>query len=444
MGPGETASQRIAIVLADDHAMIRSGLRRVLDTEVDLSVVAEAGDVESALRETRQHQPQVVVLDLNMPGRPTLSAIPQFLEAAPGSSVVVLTMEHEPAFARRALSAGARGYVLKESAETELIDAVHSVAAGRTYLAPSLGARLAMAGSDSEARLAGVSGDAPRLAVGSNFAGHRIDALLGRGAMGAVFRATDYALERTVALKVIAPDRARDPVFRARFRRECRLAAAIDHPHVVEVFHAGQERGLLYLTMRYIDGADLGEALGAESPLEPTRAVSIVCQIAGALDAAHARGLVHRDVKPENILLATVSGREHAYLTDFGIARHALEEHLTGTGVALGTVDYVAPEQARGAEVDGRADVYSLGCVLFQMLTGAVPFDRDNALEKLWAHVHDPPPKLLRVNSRLPSGLEQVLDRALAKDPEDRQQSAGELARDALDALGDVTVTPAE
>ncbi|HET6867356.1 MAG TPA: protein kinase [Solirubrobacteraceae bacterium] len=443
MGPGETAPHRIEIVLADDHAMIRSGLRRVLDAEADLSVVAEAADVESALLETRRHRPQVVVLDLNMPGRPTLAAIPQFLDAAPGSSIVVLTMEHEPGFARRALSAGARGYVLKDAADTELIDAVHSVAAGRTYLAPSLGAQLATADPDPEARLAGPSGEPPRLAVGSNFAGHRIDAVLGRGAMGAVFRATDYVLERTVALKVITPDRARDSVFRARFRRECRLAAAIDHSHVVEVFHAGQERGLLYLSMRYVDGSDLGETLAAEGRLEPTRAVSIVAQIAGALDAAHALGLVHRDVKPENILLATVSSREHAYLTDFGIARHALEEHLTGTGVALGTVDYVAPEQARGAEVDGRADVYSLGCVLFQMLSGTVPFARDNPLEKLWAHVHDPPPKLVSVAPGLPTGLEDVLDRALAKDPAHRQQSAGALARDALDALGDVTLTPA-
>jgi DNA-binding NarL/FixJ family response regulator/tRNA A-37 threonylcarbamoyl transferase component Bud32 len=437
VGSGETATQRIEIVLADDHAMIRTGLRRVLDTEVDLRVVAEAEDVESALRETRQHQPHVVVLDLNMPGRPTLSAIPQFLDAAPGSSVVVLTMEHEPGFARRALSAGARGYVLKESADQELIDAVHSVAAGRTYLAPSLGARLATADPEPEAQyLPGSGKDPPRLAVGSNFAGHRIDAVLGYGAMGAVFRATDYALERTVALKVITPDRVRDPVFRARFRRECRLAAAIDHPHVVEVFHAGQDRGLLYLTMRYVDGADLGQTLAEGNPVEPARAVSLVGQIAGALDTAHAQGLVHRDVKPENILLATVSGREHAYLTDFGIARHAVEEHLTGTGVALGTVDYVAPEQAQGAEVDGRADVYSLGCVLFQMLTGTVPFDRDNALEKLWAHVHDPPPKLRALNPRLPARLEAVLDRALAKDPHHRQPSAGRLTRDAIDALG--------
>jgi CheY-like chemotaxis protein len=408
-----------------------------------LSVVGEAADVDSALQAVQRHQPQVIVLDLNMPGRPTLAAIPQFLEVVPGSSVLVLTMEHEPGFARRALSAGARGYVLKDSADKDLIDAVHAVASGKTYLAPSLGARLAIADPESEAQLAGSTGQPPRLAAGSNFAGHRIDAVLGSGAMGTVFRATDYALERTVALKVITPAKARDSVFRARFRRECRLAAAIDHPHVIEVFHAGQERGLLYLTMRYVDGPDLGETLAAGSRLEPARAVSIVGQIAGALDAAHAQGLVHRDVKPENILLATVSGREHAYLTDFGIARHALEEHLTGTGVALGTVDYVAPEQARGADVDGRADVYSLGCVLFQMLTGTVPFDRANALEKLWAHVHDPAPKILTVDPGLPRGLEPVLDHALAKDPADRQQSAGGLARAALEALGDTTVTRA-
>jgi CheY-like chemotaxis protein len=435
VGSGDVASQRIEIVLADDHAMIRGGLRRVLDTEADLRVVAEAGDAATALRETRKHQPQVIVLDLNMPGLPTLSAIPQFLDASPGSAVVVLTMEDDLGFARTALSAGARGYVLKESAETELIDAVHSVVAGGTYLAPRLGARLATAGAADGARPLGVSGPNPRLAVGSNFAGHRIDAVLGRGAMGMVFRATDCTLDRPVALKLMAPERASDPVFRTRFARECRLAAAIDHPHVVEIFHAGEEDGLLYLTMRYVDGADLGAVLRDSAPLTPTRAVGILDQVAGALDAAHERGLVHRDVKPENILMATAAGRDHAYLTDFGISKPPVHEPLTRTGVALGTVDYISPEQARGGEVDARADIYSLGCVLFQMLTGALPFDRESDLEKLWAHVHDPPPDLLSVNPDLPPGLGKVLQRALAKRPEDRQPSAGGLARDAVEAL---------
>jgi serine/threonine protein kinase len=368
-----------------------------------------------------------------MPGEPTLPAIPQFREAAPGSAILVLTMEDQPGFARKALAAGARGYVLKERAESELIEAIRAVSAGRTYLDPTLGAQLARMASEPSGPPLGLARDDPRLAVGSDFAGHRIDAFVARGGMGLVFRATDHALERTVALKVIAPEVADAPVFRARFERECRLAAALDHPHVVEVFHAGQEHGLLYLTMRYVDGTDLRKLLDDETRLAPARAASLVAQIAGALDEAHRLGLVHRDVKPGNVLIAERSGREHAYLTDFGITRHADDEPLTRTGVALGSVDYMAPEQAHGTAVDARADIYSLGCVFYEMLTGAVVFDRDGDLDKLWAHVHDPPPRLPA--RELPPGLQDVLDRALAKQPQDRQQSATQLAQDVAEAF---------
>ena len=432
----EVVPDPIGIVLADDHALIRSGLRGVLDRETDLTVVGEAGDVEAALTLTERHQPRVVVLDLNMPGTPTLPAIPRFLDAAPGSAVVVLTMEAEPGFARTALSAGARGYVLKDAAEAELVEAVRSVLAGGTYLDPSLGARLARMSPEPGGAHAGLSHGEPNLAVGTDFAGHRVDAFVGQGGMGLVFRATDLTLGRTVALKVIAPDAAGNPVFRARFGRECRVAAAIDHPHVVQIYHAGEDEGLLYLTMHYVDGTDLRRLLRRESRLDPARAVSIIGQIAGALDEAHALGLVHRDVKPGNVLLAHRAGREHAYLTDFGITRRAGDEHLTRTGVALGSVDYIAPEQAHGADVDARADIYSLACILFQMISGSVVFDRDNDLEKLWAHVHDPPRRLVALNPDLPPGLQDVLDRALAKNPRERQQSATQLAQDAAEALG--------
>jgi DNA-binding NarL/FixJ family response regulator len=431
--PVDIAAQQIEIVLADDHAMIRGGLRRVLDAETGLSVVAEAGDVEAALRLTRTHKPRVVVLDLNMPGAPTLPAIPELLAAAPDSAVVVLTMEADPRFAREALSAGAQGYVLKEAAEAQLVEAVRSVAAGRTYLDPSLGARLASNAAQSRP---GLSDSVSRLAVGSNFAGHRIEAVVGRGGGGLVFRAIDLALERPVALKVIAPELAGDPSFRARFERESRLAAAIDHPHVVEVFHAGEANGLLYLTMRYVDGTDVRMLLRQEERLDPARAVAIVAQVGGALDEAHALGLIHRDVKPANILIAQRAEGEHAYLTDFGITKRAAEESVTRTGVTLGTVDYIAPEQAEGATVDGRADVYSLACVLFEMLTGTVVFEQGSDLEKLWAHVHKPAPTMRSVNPALPEELEPVLARALAKRPEERQASAGELARSARSALG--------
>ena len=188
------------------------------------------------------------------------------------------------------------------------------------------------------------------LTVGSTFARHRIEGVAGRGGMGVVFRATDLALDRPVALKLIAPGVALDPVFRARFEHECRAAASIDHPHAVEVFHAGEEDGLLYVTMRYVEGEDLGALTARDAPVDAVRAVRIIAQVAAALDAAHARGLVHRDVKPTNVLVAERDGVEHAFLTDFGLTkRNEGEAGLTKPGFAMGTADYMAPEQARGA-----------------------------------------------------------------------------------------------
>jgi DNA-binding NarL/FixJ family response regulator len=431
----DAASGSVSIVIADDHAMVRSGLRVLLDSEPDLTVVAEAGDVDAALRCTRAHRPAVIVLDLNMPGEPSLPAIPRFLEAAPGTAVVVLTMQDEPAYARAALSAGASGYVVKASAGDELVDAVRAAAAGGTYLTPALGASLARA--PQRPRPIADGGDREP-EVGSTFAGHRIDGVAGRGAMGVVLRATDLTLDRRVALKLIAPTFARDPVFRARFERECRLAAAIDHPNVVEIFHAGEHDGQLYVTMRYVEGTDLKALLARERWLDPPRAVGIVAQVAAALDEAHRHGLVHRDVKPANVLIAQRPGGERAFLTDFGVTkqRTADDPALTGTGIAIGSVDYMAPEQAQVAPVDARTDVYALGCVLFHALTGSVPFIRGTDLDRMWAHVHEPPPPPSSIETRLPRALDDVIARALAKAPADRYPSAGALAREARAALG--------
>lgn len=430
---GGHAPERVNIVLADDHALVRAGLRRVLEAEPGLSVVGEAGDVEGALRLTREHQPRIVLLDLHMPGAPTVESIPRFLEAAPRSAVLVLTMESDPRSARWALSGGARGYVLKEAAEAELVDAVLAVVAGRTYLDPGLGAALATIGEGASGAWLWL-GD-PDRALGTTFAGHRIDALLGRGGMGVVFQATDLVLDRTVALKLIAPQAMADPALRARFERECRLAAAIDHPNAVQIFHAGEENGVLYLTMRYVDGLDLDALLQDEGSFEPRRALALLTQVAGALDEAHRLGLVHRDVKPANVLIERRSWGENALLTDFGLTRPRLRDSVTRTAVPMGTVDYMAPEQARGADVDPRTDVYSLGCVLFEMLTGDVVFARDTDLAKLWAHVNEPPPKLRSIRPELPPALEEVVDRALAKEPAERPPSAGALAAEAAAAL---------
>jgi DNA-binding NarL/FixJ family response regulator len=428
------------IVIVDDHAMVRSGLRLLLESEGEFAVVAEAGDIEAGLKVVESKRPQVILLDVNMPGRPSLPAIPELLAASPGAAVVVMTMQDEPAYARAALSAGASGYVLKEAAEAELLEAVRAAASGRTYLNPQLGARMIATGDTGAPAPAEPvtppTGAGMELAIGATFAGHRIDGEAGRGGMGVVYRATDLTLDRRVALKLIEPGMAGDPVFRARFVSECKLAAAIDHPNVVPIFHAGEERGALYVTMRYIDGTDLRTLLGEVGRLQPARAVRIVAQVAGALDAAHERGLVHRDVKPANVLLATRDGIERAFLTDFGVTKErSAQGGLTKTGFAVGTADYMAPEQARGAEVDGRADIYALGCVLYRALTGAVVYERDSDVEKMWAHIHEPPPRLLEVSPGLPPGLGEVLDRALAKRPEDRPQTGADLAAQALASI---------
>jgi len=425
------SSDQVRILLVDDHAMVRSGLRLLLEEVNDFSVVGEAGDVDSALESTRATAPKIILLDLNMPGRPSLPAIPELLEAAQGAAVVVMTQHDDPEFARAALAGGASGFVLKEAAHSELVDAVRAAAAGRTYVNPNLGARLV---TPTRAP-APPPGEAP-LRIGSTFAGHRIDAIAGRGGMGVVYRATDLTLDRPVALKLLGPTLASDPVFRARFERECRLAAALDHPNVVPIFHAGAERGALYLTMRYIEGSDLRALLAEERRLEPPRAVGIVAQVADALTEAHRHGLVHRDVKPGNVLIATRDGHEHAFLTDFGITMDRVAStSLTQTGFAVGTADYMAPEQAQGVDVDSRADIYALGCILYRALAGTVLYDKDSDVEKLWAHIHEPPPALLDVRPEIPPSLADAVERSLAKAPGDRQQTAGELAREVLAAV---------
>ena len=277
------------------------------------------------------------------------------------------------------------------------------------------------------------------LAPGDVFGDFRIESVAGRGGMGVVYRAVQLDLGRPVALKLIASDRAADPAFRERFQRESRLAALIDHPNVVPVHGAGEEDGQLYLVMRYVPGTDLHRLLKHEGPLEPERAADIVAQVASALDAAHAAGLVHRDVKPANVLIAG----EHAYLGDFGLTRMlSSEEQLTETGQWLGTTDFSSPEQLQGERVDARADIYSLGCVLHAALLGGPPFPRSTIPATLLAHLNDPPPRPSEHGA--PQGFDRVMARALAKDPADRYPSAGDLGRAALAAARGESVTESE
>jgi len=255
--------------------------------------------------------------------------------------------------------------------------------------------------------------------------------------MGIVYRATELALDRPVAIKFIAADLASDPAFRKRFTAESRTAASLDHPNVIPIYHAGEHEGVLFLVMRYVDGHDLRTQISERGPLEPHRAATIAAQVASALDAAHARGLVHRDVKPANVLL---SAGDHPYLTDFGLTKRALPDaDETKTGQLVGTLNYVAPEQVRGEKVDSRTDVYALGCVLFHALAGRVPFPMEGQEAKLWAHVSEPPPSVSALADGVSSAFDDVIACAMAKQPADRYQSAGEFGRAAVAAAAGET-----
>jgi YVTN family beta-propeller protein len=272
---------------------------------------------------------------------------------------------------------------------------------------------------------------------GSEIAGYRIEALLGRGGMGVVYLAEDLALGRKVALKLLAPELAEDERFRTRFLVESRLAASIDHSHIVPIYEAGEADGRLFIAMRYVEGTDLATILAVESPMAPDRALSIVEQVADALDAAHQRDLVHRDVKPANILVTTEGGREHCYLGDFGLSRQVVGDAGPAEHAQLsGTPDYVAPEQIRKGPLNPAVDVYSLGCVLFECLTGQKPFSGESPLAVLFAHVAEDPPQASVLNPSLPPGIDDVFARALAKTPEERQASCRELVEDARAELG--------
>jgi YVTN family beta-propeller protein len=266
-------------------------------------------------------------------------------------------------------------------------------------------------------------------AHGTVVAGCRLEEEVGRGGMGVVYRATDLSLERTVALKLIAPELTTNPDFRERFKRESRLAASIEHPNVIPVYAAGESEELLYLTMRFIPGTDLRALIEQEGALEPSRAARIVAQVASALAAAHRRGLIHRDVKPANVLIEKQGSSEHAYLTDFGIARDVGgATALTRTGMLVGTLDYIAPERLEDRPADGRSDIYALGCVLFEALTGRVPFPRDSDVAKMYAHMNEPVPSAVQVRPEVPGPLSDTVTRAMAKNPDERFQTADELA----------------
>ena len=277
--------------------------------------------------------------------------------------------------------------------------------------------------------------------VGSHVAGYRLDEQIGRGGMAVVYRAHDPRLDRRVALKILAPELARDEEFRQRFIRESRAAAAVDHPNIIPIYEAGEADGVLFIAMRFVDGRDVQTLINQLHPLPTARVCDIVTQVAAALDAAHAHGLVHRDVKPGNMLRDATSGRaqpDHVYLSDFGLSKQSLgtSAALTSQGQFLGTLNYVAPEQIEGRPVDGRTDEYALACSAFEMLAGQPPFRRDDSLATMWAQLSDPPPSLTGTRPDLPTAVDGVMARALSKAPDDRYGTCLEFATALRQACG--------
>jgi serine/threonine protein kinase len=282
------------------------------------------------------------------------------------------------------------------------------------------------------------------LSVGAVVGGCQIEGMLGRGGMGVVYRAKQVALQRPVALKVITPELAEDAEFRSRFQDEWRAAGRLDHPNIVPIYQAGEDGGRLYVVMRLIEGTDLREVMDREGALDPSRAIGILGQIARALDEAHGNGLVHRDVKPANILIAPGRhGGEWAYLTDFGLTKGTTSTaaRQTQTGQWVGTPDYIAPEQVKGGDVDGRVDVYALGCVLFEAITGRLPFDKPELVAKVMARMQGDPPRPSSVDPRL-APFDGVIAAGLARDPAARPGTAGELLARAQAAASATGASP--
>jgi serine/threonine protein kinase/CheY-like chemotaxis protein len=379
----------------------------VLLSQADCEVVEAADGVEGLAR-LEESSPDFVVLDVQMPrldGWQTLKGI----RARSDVPVLMLTAEGAEEDKVRGLSGGADDYLTKPLAPGEFVARIQAL--------------LRRSSRRSVATSPGQQGEDPGFARGHLFGAYRIDQMIARGGMSGIYRATHAALERTVALKIMSNDLAEDRVSRERFMNEWRIVAGLRHPNILPVHDAGEIEGRLYMAMDLVSGGDLGHQILREGALSPRRAIGILEQTAAALDAAHAADLVHRDVKPGNILL----DGEHAYLSDFGLSKLlGSTARLTAPGRMVGTAEYLSPEQIRGEEVTPQTDVYALGCVIFETLTSSSPFDAESDFVLMYAHLERPVPKISERRPALPKAADEVVAKAMAKRPAARYGSAGE------------------
>lgn len=404
----------LALVI-DDEEDIR-GLVSILLKKAGCDVL-EARDGVEGIGKLRESSPDIVILDVSMPrmdGWQTLEEI----RSSSDVPVLMLTAEGAETEKVRWLTAGADDYLAKPLASSEFIARVEALLS-RSSRRPT--------------STPGAVGAAPALPRGTRVGAYVIEGLIGRGGMSSVYRATHEALDRPVALKLLIRELANDRTTRERFTNEWRIAAGLRHPNILPVHDAGEVDGQLFLAMDLIEGGDLGRLIEERGALPPPFVVNVLGQAAGALDAAHEAGLIHRDFKPANLLL----DREHAYLTDFGLSKLlGSTARLTVPGRMVGTAAYLAPEQIRGEEVGPHTDVYALGCVFFEALTASSPFDAKSDYLLMYAHLKWPVPRLTDRRPGLPDAVDRVVACAMHKSPAQRYESAGEAVAALREAFG--------
>jgi DNA-binding response OmpR family regulator len=395
----------LALVI-DDEEEHRDLVSRLLK-EAECEVIA-ARDGAEGLEKLVDSSPQLVVLDVELPGSDGWETL-KGIRAQSDVPVVMLTSKASEQEKVRGLVGGADDYLVKPLSPEEFVKRV------RTLLRRSE----QDVADPADAALTDDPGFKPGEVIGS----YRVDAVLGRGGMSTVYRATHTAMERTIALKVLSGEFAEDPVSRERFMNEWKIAAALRHPNILAVHDAGEVDGRLFMAMELIEGGDLGHKLVNEGALSPPVAMSMLEQMASALDAAHAADLVHRDFKPGNVLL----DGNRALLTDFGLSKLlGSNNRLTAPGRMVGTAQYLSPEQIRGLDVTPRTDVYALGCVIFEALTASSPFEGESDFVVMYAHLERPAPPMSERRPALPVAADAVVSRAMEKHPDDRYASAGE------------------